>query len=246
MGSSSTFVLDANLGLTVGDAPWVGFLAAAGIVAEPSTDLVAIDGELARHDADIGFVPAADYHRFADDPAYRGLAIATSSRTGEPVQPAVLVVRVDDPATTTADLEGATLGYVNTSCSSSWFAPALLTHQRGRRVGEFFTPVLVPPWQPQIDAVVDGRTRATTVLEDVWAADPRNTTTTRIVDRVNGLAPPVVVARDTVDADLAAAIVDQLLAWTPPPGAIYGPFVEWDPRFVEVFFAMLASLPPDP
>jgi len=113
-------------------------------------------------------------------------------------------------------------------------------------VREFFTPVLVPPWQPQIDAVVDGRTRATTVLEDVWAADPRNTTTTRIVDRVNGLAPPVVVARDTVDADLAAAIVDQLLAWTPPPGAIYGPFVEWDPRFVEVFFAMLASLPPDP
>ncbi|MGD9987823.1 phosphate/phosphite/phosphonate ABC transporter substrate-binding protein [Pseudonocardia sp.] len=246
MGGSSTFVLDANLGLTVGEAPWVGFLAAAGIVAEPSTDLAAIDGELARHGADLGFVPAADYHRFADDPAYRGLAIATSSRTGEPVQSSVLVVRADDPATSTADLDGATLGYVNTSCSSSWFAPALLTRRYDRRVAEFFTPVLVPPWQPQIDAVVAGRTRATTVLEDVWAANPGNAATTRIVDRVEGLAPPVVVARDTVDDDLAAAVVDQLLAWTPPPGAIYGPFVAYDASYVAPFFAMLASLPADP
>ncbi|RTL64456.1 MAG: hypothetical protein EKK42_24620 [Pseudonocardiaceae bacterium] len=246
MDSTSTFVLDANLGLTVGETPWVGFLAAAGIVAEPSTDLAAIDGELARHDADLGFVPAADYHRFADDPAYRGLAIATSSRTAEPVQSAVLVVRADDPATCTADLDGATLGYVNTSCSSSWFAPALLTRQRSRRVGEFFTPVLVPPWQPQIDAVVAGGTRATMVLEDVWAAEPANASTTRIVDRVDGLAPPVVVARDTVDDELAGAVVDQLLAWTPPAGAVYGPFVAYDASFVERFFAMLASLPPDP
>ncbi|AEA22655.1 phosphate/phosphite/phosphonate ABC transporter substrate-binding protein [Pseudonocardia benzenivorans] len=244
MSGPLTFVLDANLGLTVADATWARYLAEHGIIAEPSTDLAAIDRILGRHRADLGYVPAADYHGFADDPAYRGLAVATSSRTGEPTQSAVLVVRADDPARHVDDLSGATLGYVNTSCSSSWYAPALLARQQDASIEEYFRPVLVPPWQPQIDAVVDGRTRCTSVLEDVWTANPDNAGRTRIVGRVDGLCPPVVIARDDVDDALAGSVVAELVAWTPPAGSIYGPFIGYDDAYVAPFFAMLATLRP--
>ena len=37
--------------------------------------------------------------------------------------PSVLVVRKDDPAESLMDLEGATYGYINKSCTSSYFPP---------------------------------------------------------------------------------------------------------------------------
>ncbi|MHA6785209.1 PhnD/SsuA/transferrin family substrate-binding protein [Pseudonocardia saturnea] len=97
---------------------------------------------------------------------------ATSARSGRPEQSSLLIVRSDDPAAGLDDLAGARLGYVNASCSSSWFAPAILAAGRGRRLADQFTLVPTPPWQAQIDAVVSGEVRATTVLEDVWLSSP--------------------------------------------------------------------------
>ncbi|MDN5856837.1 MAG: hypothetical protein L0K86_29175 [Actinomycetia bacterium] len=74
------------------------------------------------------------------------------------------------------DLAGARLGYVNASCSSSYFAPAILAAGQGRRLVDYFTLVLNPPWQAQIDAVVSADVRATTVLENVWLASPQRRT----------------------------------------------------------------------
>jgi phosphonate transport system substrate-binding protein len=237
------FVLDENLGLRVADAPWADFLAHAGIAAEPSVDLVAIDRAIGAHRVDLAFIPAADYHRFSTDPGYRGLAIATSARTGQPVQASVLVVRHTDPASTLEDLIGSSLGYVNASCSSSYFAPALLAARHGRRLNECFSLVLTPPWQAQIDAVIAGEARATMVLEDIWLATPGNAERTRIVDRVDGLAPPVVLARADLDPALADAVLAELLSWRPPAGAVYGPFIPFDEAYVAPFFQLLAALP---
>jgi phosphonate transport system substrate-binding protein len=73
-----------------------------GITATPSTDLVHVDEELASHKPDIGYIPAADYHRLfgKGDRYYRGLAITTSKFTGEPTLRSLVVVRKDDPANT--------------------------------------------------------------------------------------------------------------------------------------------------
>ncbi len=243
---TAVFVLDSNLGLAVHEPHWADVLRRLRIEARASTDLVDIDRTLAEHRADLAFVPAADYHAFATDPHYRGLAVATSRRTGRPDQDAVLVVARDDPARSVDDLVGATLGYVNTSCSSSYFAPALLTHRDGRRLRDTFDLVLVPAWQPQIDAVVSGRVRATMVLDDVWSALPANDDRTRVIGRVEGLVPPVVIARSDLDPRTVDALVAELLAWVPPAGATYGPFVAFEPSYFERFFGMLTGLAGDP
>jgi ABC-type phosphate/phosphonate transport system substrate-binding protein len=238
----TSFVLDGNLGLPVHEPDWAALLDRLGITTESSSDLVAIDRQVADHSADLAFIPAADYHGFRADPYYAGLAMATSARSGLPVQSSVLVVAAEDPARTVNDLLGASLGYVNASCSSSYFAPALLAARHGRRLTGQFTLVLTPPWQAQIDAVLDGSARATMVLEDVWAAIPANADRTRIVDRVDGLAPPVVLARADLDAAVREPLLAELLAWRPRPGATYGPFVPFDAAAVTPFFALLDGL----
>jgi ABC-type phosphate/phosphonate transport system substrate-binding protein len=95
---------------------------------------------VAEHKPDISYLPVADLHRLvaAGDNHYRGLAIATSKFTGTTHLPSVLVVRKDDPATNLNDLAGAKYGYINKSCSSSYFPPAILLARQGKTLDEFF------------------------------------------------------------------------------------------------------------
>jgi hypothetical protein len=129
------FLLDTNLGLAVDQKPWPGFLAANGIETRSTTDLVRLDAMMAAHEPDIAFMPIADFHRLLakGDDHYRGLAIATSKFTGTTSLPSVLVVRSDDPADSLAELEGVKYAYINKSCSSSYYSPAILLQQTGRK-----------------------------------------------------------------------------------------------------------------
>jgi ABC-type phosphate/phosphonate transport system substrate-binding protein len=94
---------------------------------------------VARHEPDIAFMPIADFHRLVakGDDYYRGFAIATSKFTGTTNLPSVLVVRKDDPAASLNDLEGARYGYINKSCSSSYFPPAILLQKHGKKLDDF-------------------------------------------------------------------------------------------------------------
>src|SRR6478735_9339410 len=118
-----SFLIDDNLGLDPGESPWREFLPRAGI----TTDLPELDRSVDAHEPDIAFMPIADFHRVrtAGDRYYRGFAILTSKFTGGTALPSVVVVRKDDPATGLADLAGASFGYVNRSCTSSYFALAI-------------------------------------------------------------------------------------------------------------------------
>ncbi|MEU7816190.1 hypothetical protein [Pseudonocardia sp. NPDC049154] len=71
-GAGTSFVLDGNLGLPVHEPGWAAVLARLGITAESSSDLVAIDREVAAHRADLAFIPAADHHRFRAARTTRG------------------------------------------------------------------------------------------------------------------------------------------------------------------------------
>ncbi|GAT11439.1 PhnD/SsuA/transferrin family substrate-binding protein [Mycolicibacterium novocastrense] len=228
-----SFVVDRNLGLPACDEPWTTLLAAAGITATESTDLAGIDRALAHHQPDIAYVPAPSLHRLlrSGDDHYRGLAIATSKFTGEPRQTSVLVVRRDDPATGLDNLAGAQCGYINTSCTSSYFAPAILF--TGQPPMHF---VAVPPWQGQIDAVVAGRVRATMVLEDVWKTTPENASTTRIVARYDNCRPPVVLVSESLDKASCATLLEALITWAPDWKGVYGAFKPFYYADVHGFF----------
>ena len=244
----SRFILDANFGLSVAEKPWSDFLPAHGIDAEAGTDLPHIHQVLVDHEADIGYIPVADFHRLTGkgDRFYRGLAQATSKLTGQARQSALLTVRRDDPARRIADLEGARFGYINDSCSSSYFPPAILLHREGKRLREFLDMTQVEPgptWQGLIDAVVSGEVRATMALEDTWNALSENAENTRTIAHYTGGLQGVVVVRHDLDTATCTAFLAQLLAWTPPWNTVYGGFKPFHAADVHAFFHDLVELP---
>ena len=195
--SGKLFLLDTNLGLAIATPPWPEVLATHEIATLETTDLGRLDAMMRAHEPHAAFLPIADFHRLLGegDAHYRGLAIATSKFTGTTNLPSVLVVRRDDPATGLDDLRGARFAYINKSCSSSWFSPAILLHERGETPGRFFDMVPSKPWQAQVDAVVAGQVRATMLPDDVWKTTPANATSTRILARYDSATPALVVVR---------------------------------------------------
>jgi phosphonate transport system substrate-binding protein len=240
-----SFVLDQNLGLPASDEPWKTILSTAGITAHQTADLAAIDQGLAEHRPDIAYVPTADFHRLvrSGDQYYRGLAIATSKFTGDPRQSSLLVVRSDDPATGLDDLAGADYGFINTSCTSSYFSPAILVTRLGKTWDKFLHFVPVPAWQGQIDAVVSKKVRATMVLQDVWRAQAENAQTTKVIGQYDNCKPPVVIARKDLDEGTRRTLLDALVAWEPDWSGIFGGLKPYYYADVHPFFHDLDQLP---
>jgi phosphonate transport system substrate-binding protein len=245
--AKTTFLIDTNLGLAVDERPWPEFLATWRIDVEQTTDLVLLDAKVAAHEPDICFMPIADFHRLlaGGDAHYRGVAIATSKFTGTTSLPGVVVVRKDDPASRLLDLEGAKCAYINKSCSSSYFTPAILLNRHGKRLTRFLEMVPTAPWQGQVDAVIAGTVRATVVPEDVWLTNPENAEATRIIGRYDTSTPALVVARHDLDAALGRALLDALVSWVPRWENIYGAFRPFYRADVHRFFHDLDQLPLD-
>jgi phosphonate transport system substrate-binding protein len=240
-----SFLIDDNLGLHPDEKPWCEFLPRVGITTTTTTDLPELDRCVAAHEPDIVFMPIADFHRVwaAGDRYYRGFAIVTSKFTGGTELPSVLVVRKDDPASCLADLTGASFGYINRSCTSSYFALAILLQRIGLSLGDVGDLRPTRPWQGQIDAVVSGDVRATIVLEDVWKSTPANVETTKIIGRYDDATGAVVVVREGLDEGVLHALLDALVAWQPKPEAIFGGFKPFADSDVAHFFADLDQLP---
>ena len=215
------------------------------IEVEGTTDLPLIGQKVAAHDPDIALIPLADWHRSLrkGDRHYWGLVIATSKFTGSTDMPSVLVVRKDDPAESLMDLEGATYGYINKSCTSSYFPPALMLNAKGIAFETFLSMRPVKAWQGQIDAVVEGEVRATMVPEDVWRTTPDNAIKAKVIDRNLG-KPALVVARHDLDETLQAALTKALVRWVPPWSSIFGCYTPFHYADVHHFFHQLDQLPP--
>jgi hypothetical protein len=242
---SLKFLIDTNLGIHTDEMPWKEVLPRLGITSESTTDLPALDRSVEAHEPDICFMPVADFHRVhaKGDRTYRGFAIATSKFTGTTNLPSVLVVRNDDPANSLNDLEGATYGYINKSCSSSYFPPYILLNSQGKDASAFLKMQPVPAWQGQIDAVVAKTVRSTMVPEDVWKTTPENAITTKVIGRYDEATPAIVVIRDGLDEAVAKSLLDALVSWEPKWEAVYGAFRPFYFADVQHFFHELNKLP---
>jgi phosphonate transport system substrate-binding protein len=240
------FLLDRNLGLPADQEPWQSFLTELGIRTDASTDLVDIDKQVADNSPDIAFIPIADFHRLlaTGDKYYHGFVIATSKFTGSVDLPSVLVVGKDDPAKSLEDLEGATYGYINKSCSSSYFPPAIMLQKKGLELDHFLKISQVKAWQGQVDAVIAGEVRATMVPEDVWKTTPDNAKHTKVIDRYDNAKPAMIVARDGIDEEVRKKLLERLIQWSPKWEAVYGPFKPFFLAEVFSFFHDLDALPP--
>ncbi len=241
------FVLDKNLELHIYKEPWSGILKAAGIDTEVTTDLVHIDTLIKDDGPDIVYVPGADYCRSVlhGNCHYQGLVIATSKFTCEPNQRTLLVVRKDDPATNINDLQGSAYGYMNKSCSSSYFPPAIILNNMGKRLSDFFSLVEVPGWQPRVDAVAAKKIRSTMILEDVWKMTPSNGDNCKIIGQMDGCPPAILAVSKSLAPERVNKAREHLLTYSPSWETIYGAFRPFYYADIQTFIHHLSELPSD-
>ncbi len=240
-------MINPNFGFSVDEEPWSNLLPELGAAAQPSTDLAWIKQMMANHVLDLAYISISDFLRSLarGDEQYRGFAIGTSKFTGTTNLPSVLVVRRDDPAESFADLEGARYGYINTSCSSSYFPANIIAAKLGMRLAEFVDIVQVKAWQGQIDAVVAGEVRATMTAEDVWKTDPGNAEHTKIIGRYENGKPALIVARQDLDDEVGRELLAALVDWRPKWEAIFGAFRPYYYADVQAYYHDLNGLPAD-
>ncbi len=236
-------LFDTNLGFPLEDPAWTSFFAAEHCDVSGTTDLDALTAALGAHQAEFSYLPAANVFALRHDGAYRGLASALSARTRTATQSSVLIVKASHPATRWQELRNARLGYINTYCTTSYVAPALLLAREHLALRAFFNAMPVAAWQGQIDAVVGGSIDVTMVHEDVWRARPENAAQTRILARLDGLPNPAVIVRSDADA-FASRLKDALLAVAPAAqtGVLYAGFTDYQKAPMRRFFAELENL----
>jgi ABC transporter, phosphonate, periplasmic substrate-binding protein len=109
---------------------------------------------------------------------------------------------------------------------TSYFSTSILLARDGLALNDFFDAFAVPPWQGQIDAVVDGQIDATMVYEDVWLPRPSNAAETRVIARLDDLPTPLVIALTGLDAAFTSKLTTALIAYEPKPapGMLYAGF----------------------
>jgi phosphonate transport system substrate-binding protein len=191
----------------------------------------------------IAYLPAANYFYVRENPWYEPLASALYAADGTPDLTSVLVVRAADDVTELGQLRGGTLGYAHKYCTTSYFAPALLLHDHGASIADFFERLdVVAPYEGQIEAVLDGRIDATMVQEDVWRKTPENARTTSVIARKEHLPTPLLVVEASADAGLKRDLTQLVLSNRPAitPNTLFSGFVPYRRRQVDEFFAASA------
>jgi phosphonate transport system substrate-binding protein len=191
----------------------------------------------------IAYLPAANYFYVRENPWYEPLASALYAADGTPDLTSVLVVRAADDVTELGQLRGGTLGYAHKYCTTSYFAPALLLHDHGASIADFFERLdVVAPYEGQIEAVLDGRIDATMVQEDVWRKTPENARTTSVIARKEHLPTPLLVVEASADAGLKRDLTQLVLSNRPAitPNTLFSGFVPYRRGQVEEFFAASA------
>jgi phosphonate transport system substrate-binding protein len=235
---------DANLDFPLDNASWAAFSTATHCAITSYTDLDVLTSALRQRLFDFSYLPSSNCFFLRDVP-YRGIVSALTPITHQPSQSSVFVVAKDNPATSWRDLRGKRLGYINTYCTTSYFAPSILLGREGFALKDFFDAFPVTAWQGQIDAVLAGSIDATMVYEDVWLARPENAQQTKILARLDDLPTPPFIVRADMDAKLEGELKQVLLGLPAQgaPGALYAGFADYQDARMQRWFADLAALP---
>ncbi len=234
---------DANLEFPFADPAWQAFSQSTNCTVTSYRDLDELTTALADQLFGFSYLPSANCF-FLQKTPYFGLASALTSKTKRPVQSSVLIVSEKSSVTSWQELHGKRLGYINTYCTTSYFAPAILLSRSGYRLTQFFDAFPVAPWQGQIDAVVSGAIDATMVYEDVWLSTPSNAKNTKVIARMDDLpTPPVIVHKSAAlgtTTRLKAALLD---IKSDGAAELYAGFTDYQDASMQQFFADLSALP---
>lgn len=235
---------DANLDFSFADPAWEAFAHTARCTITSYADLDILTTALRQRLFDFSYLPSASCY-FLQSAPYRGIASALTPITRRASQSSLLIVARSNPATRWQELRGKRLGYVNTYCTTSYFAPSILLAHEGFALTKFFDAFPVAPWQGQIDAVVADTIDATMVYEDAWLSKPANAEQTKVLARTDDLPTPPVIVSNGLGADIIKSLTSTLHAIDPAPGpgSLYSGFTDYQDRLMQRLFADIAALP---
>src|SRR6185312_2804922 len=94
----------------------------------------------------------------------------------------------------------------------------------------------VGAWQKQIDAVLAGTVDATMVDADTYASLPENAAKTRVLDEVDQLPTPVVIARSDAPASFVDELKQNLLSEPRDEDELFSGFIDYEETIDERFF----------
>ena len=234
---------DANLDFPLDEAAWAAFSQRTNCAVTSYTDLDVLTTGLRQQLFDFSYLPSSNCFFLRDAP-YRGIVSAMTGLTHRAAQSSVFVVAKDNPATSWHDLRGKRLGYINTYCTTSYFAPSILLGREGLVLKDFFNAFPVAAWQGQIDAVLSGGIDATMVYEDVWLGQPSNADRTKVLARLDDLPTPPFIVSTNMDEALVGQLKQTLLGLTARgTDPLYAGFAEFQDACMQRWFADLAALP---
>ena len=247
MTAELTFAYDGNFRFDVEDPAWARLFDSHGIKPARYDDMTRLTEALMSSVQTISYLPAANYFYLRESPSYEPVASAVYAAEDSTKLSSVLVVRSASAVTELDQLRGGSLGYAHRFCTTSYFAPAILVHEHGSSLPEFFGQLtMVAPYEGQVDAVVAGRVDATMVQEDVWRKHPEYARATRVIAREGDLPTPVVILDSSASAALRSELNDVLIAHRPQrtPDTLFAGFVPFEREQVERFFAAAADAVP--
>ncbi len=247
MTAAPSFAYDGNFRLDIEDPAWARLFDTHGIAPVRYDDMAKLTEALTCSVQTISYLPAANYFYVRDNPGYQPVASAIYAAENSTKLSSVLVVRSESGVTELDQLRGASLGYAHRFCTTSYFAPAILVHEHGGSLTEFFGQLeMVAPYEGQVDAVVAGVVDATMVQEDVLRKHPEYARTTRVIAREADMPTPVVIVDSRIDAALRSDLNDVLLAHRPrrTPDTLFAGFVPFEREQVERFLAAAAGAVP--
>jgi phosphonate transport system substrate-binding protein len=242
--SQFVFIMDSNLGFPVEDPVWAAFFSKNRIKIQGYVDLDQMSSEIRKNASTFCYLPAANYFYIRSDSFYLPIASALFASNKTTKISSLLVVSKDSHISSLSQLKGKRLGYINTYCTSSYFAPAILLHRNGYSFQDFFSERIgVGAWQKQIDAVIAGKVDATMVQEDVWHSLPSNAQKTKILDQVDNLPSPLILCAPNAPEGLKKEFVELLLSHqaTSQAHLLFNGFTRFQKELVSNFYTEAAA-----
>jgi ABC-type phosphate/phosphonate transport system substrate-binding protein len=229
-----TFAHDANLRFPVEDPVWAALFDRHEVVPASYDDMGKLGEDLTAAVAEVAFLPAGNFFYLRDRP-YRPLANALGAPDGARELASLLIAREDTGAERLEQLRGARRAYTHEFCTTSYFATALLLHEHGDSIADFFELVPGYAFESQVEAVLDGTAAATMVQEGVWRADAAAQARTREIGRRAGLPGPLVIVGETASEELRGELERTLFEHGLPGHALFTGFARYRRQLVERF-----------
>ncbi len=239
---AKVFGYDYYLGFPLTDPKLKEFFSQNHITLQPYYNMDIMVKDLQAHRITGAFLPAATLEYLKDVKDYQGIASSTVGKDKQLFLTSYLIVNKSSSITQIEQLQNKKIAYINTSCTTSYFAPRIFFDQHDKLYNGFFSQqVKVNGFYQQVPSLIIGTADTTMIWDKIWLQDPKNAQTTRIIGKISGMPTPVVILNMTTDAALEKPLLQALEAYKPTDKSkwLFSGFSTYQSRLVQNFLSQI-------